>query len=84
MSCGVAVSVSLVRYSVRNCWSTETPKRYSLVAPSGMARVTTENAERNTTAPALANQRRPRRQSSPDAKSAARQTNWPTVVRAYS
>ena len=84
MSCGAAVSVSRVRYSVRNCWSTETPKRYSLVAPSGMARVTTENADRNTTAIALASRCRPRRHSRPEAKSAARQPNWPTVVRAWS
>ena len=81
------MSASRVMYSVRNCWSTEMPNRYSLVAPSGIARVTTENAERNTTAPIRAThcQRAPpaeRRHASPAANNPARHTNWPTVVSA--
>ena len=82
MSCKAALSARRVRYSVRNCWSTEMPNRYSFVAPSGIARVTTENADRNTIDAARASARRPRRQSRPHANSPARQTNWPTVVSA--
>ena len=48
MSFSAGLSVSRVRYSVRNCWSTEMPNRYSLVAPSGMPSVTTVKADTNT------------------------------------
>jgi hypothetical protein len=75
MSCGAAVSAKRVRYSVRNCWSTETPKRYSLVAPNGIASVTADSAERNTTETALAISRRLARHSQPAANSPARQAN---------
>ncbi len=84
MSCGMAESVSRVRYSVRNCWSTEMPNRYSLVAPSGMARVTTENAERNTTAAPRRSTGGSRRHAQPAAKCPPSQANWPTVVSACS
>ena len=52
MSCRAGVSVSRVTYSVRNCWSTEMPCRYSRVAPSGMPSVVTTKAARKVTAPA--------------------------------
>ena len=84
MSCSSAVSVSRVRYSVRNCWSTEMPNRYSRVAPSGIASVTTENAARNSTDPSRAANWRPRRHSQPDASRPARQATCPTVVSACS
>ena len=48
MSCRAGLSVSRVRYSVRNCWSTEMPNRYNLVAPNGMPSVTAVNADTNT------------------------------------
>ncbi len=51
MSRKAGLSASRVRYSVRNCWSTEMPNKYSLVAPSGMPSVTTVNADTNTSPP---------------------------------
>ena len=57
MSCRAGPSVSRVRYSVRNCWSTEMPNRYNLVAPSGMPRVTTVKAASRAAAPIRATRR---------------------------
>ena len=73
MSCRAGLSVSRVRYSVRNCWSTEMPNRYSLVAPNGMPSVTTVNAETNTSPLNRASRRRPRPQTQPVTSSPARQ-----------
>ncbi|CNK00357.1 Uncharacterised protein [Mycobacterium tuberculosis] len=72
MSCSAGLSVSLVRYSVRNCWSTEMPNRYSLVAPNGMPSVTTVNAETKSSPPSRAHQGK-RRYAQPEATSPARQ-----------
>ncbi len=87
MSRSAALSVSRVRYSVRNCWSTEMPNRYSLVAPSGIPRVTTVNAARNTDAPIRATWGqipRRRRHSSAMMTKPTRQLTCPTVVSACS
>ena len=88
MSRSTGLSASRVTYSVRNCWSTEMPNRYSLVAPSGMPNVTTVNADTKTS-PADRVKNRPRgpvqrRHSQPTATSPARQPTWPTVVSACS
>lgn len=84
MSRNAALSAKRVRYSVRNCWSTEMPNRYSLVAPNGIPSVTTENAEMNTGAASRASHRCPRRNTQPVANSPPRQPTWPTVVNACS
>src|ERR1700712_5214292 len=60
------------------------PNRYNFVAPSGIAIVATVKAARNTAAVACASSCRPRRHSRPAPNRATRQTNWPTVVSAWS
>ncbi len=80
MSCRAGLSVSRVRYSVRNCWSTEMPNRYSLVAPSGIPSVTTVNAANNTAAAVRAATFAVprRRRSNPHAETRRRATEQPT------
>ena len=54
------------------------------MAPRGIASVTTENADRNSTAAMRAISCLPLRQTMPLARSPMRLTTWPTVVRACS
>src|SRR5689334_13034995 len=83
MSSRRAVSVSRVRNSVRNSWSTETPWRYNLVAASGIPRVTVTNPDSPTHDVSFATSgARPARISHTDSASSARASTWPTVVSA--
>ena len=74
-------SVSRVRYSVRNCWSTLSPNRYSLVAPSGIPRVTvTRPATPIVDVSSCPHADRPYRYSNAAATRNAIDTTCPSVV----
>src|SRR5574340_641567 len=84
MSRSAALSVSRVRYSVRNSWSTEMPCRYSRVAASGSPSVTVTNPDRLAQDSTLANHvQRRNRTSTTDTATPTSAATCSTVVTAW-